>query len=80
MVEQSHVFNLRRALRDRSASQELAGGSIPRLYVGFLGVFNSNVTTKFVQLHYFYHKKKWGTKILYPFLSKLWGTCPSRPS
>ena len=37
------------------------------------GVFNSNVTTKFVQLHYFYHKIFGGTKDIVSPLSKSLG-------
>jgi len=38
-----------------------------------LGVFNSNVTTKFVQLYYFYHKILGGQRTLCLLMSKSWG-------
>jgi len=42
-------------------------------------VSNSNVTMKFAQLHYFYHKILGEKKLLCPPLSKRWGTCHPRP-
>jgi len=37
-----------------------------------MGVSNSNVPMKSVQIHYFYHKKLEGTKGIMPPLSKTW--------
>jgi len=79
MVERSHIFDLRRALKDHSASQERVGGiksrlSIESRYVHLTFGYNSRNTfkcPKFVQLHLFI-TKYWGTKDIVSLMSKRW--------
>jgi len=51
MVERSHVFNLHRALKDRSASQKLATSAQPWRYSGIIPLPNFVVSRRICFKH-----------------------------